>query len=290
MIKIGIIGDIHHHFTAADVAYFNQSEETLLLFVGDLAHFRLREAYPIVERMAQLEKTAFYIPGNHDAINMAQLLGEVKRWPWLRWLGSFGHKRRVHALRKRLGQVVLAGYSTHQFAHDGLDVTVIAARPHAMGGPYLSFAPYLRQQFGVGSLEESAVRLKACVDAAKTERLIFLAHNGPTGLGTEQASIWGKDFRREGGDWGDPDLAEAIDYARALGKEITAVIAGHMHHALRFGGTRRWHLFQDGTHYINAARVPRIFDNNQHHYIRLTLTETDAHVEEILVQQGFRES
>ncbi|MEM7118661.1 MAG: metallophosphoesterase [Chloroflexota bacterium] len=284
MAKIAVIGDIHHHFTDADVAYFNQSEEELLLFVGDLADYRPRRAYPIVERMARLKKTAVYLPGNHDAVTFPQLVGEVKRWPWLIQLGSMGQRWRVHALRKRLGPVVIGGYSHHHYPLSDLEITVIAARPHAMGGPHLAFAPYLRRQFGIRTLTESAARLKMCIDQAPTTRLIFLGHNGPTGLGNEQADLWGKDFDRRGGDWGDPDLREAIDYAREAGKDVTAVFAGHMHHALKFGGQRRWHMVKNGTHYVNAGRVPRISGSGEHHYVQLTVTDSETKVIEIVRQ------
>ena len=234
--------------------------------------------------MARLEKTAVYLPGNHDAVTLWQLIGEVKQWHWLSWLGSIGQELRVNALRKRLGNIMLAGYSHHHFKANGEAITVVAARPHAMGGPSLSFAPYLRRRFGVHSLAESTKRLEGCISQARTERLIFLAHNGPTGLGKQQADIWGKDFRAEGGDWGDPDLEGAVAYAKAKGKTVVAVVAGHMHHSLKFGGTRRWHHYQDSTHYINAARVPRISTENFHHYVRLTLSESKTTVEEIVCQ------
>ena len=63
-------------------------------------------------------------------------------------------------------------------------------------------------------MQESAERLKELVDECPAERIIFFAHNGPTGLGEDRSDIWGCDFRPAGGDFGDPDLRIAIDHAR----------------------------------------------------------------------------
>ena len=89
--------------------------------------------------------------------------------------------------------------------------------------------------------------------------LLVLSHNGPAGLGDRADSIWGCDFREEEGDWGDPDLTQAIDHARAQGKRVLAVIGGHMHLRTKQGVERPWRTERDGTLYLNAARVPRIF-------------------------------
>ena len=110
--------------------------------------------------------------------------------------------------------------------------------------------------------------------------IIFLSHNGPAGLGAARDDIWGCDFRPSGGDFGDPDLRAVIDYARAQGKTVHAVMAGHMHHRLKRGGERRcWQTTGDGVLYINAARVPRIrrrAEQQPRHHVALTLDEHGA--------------
>ncbi|MEQ1569933.1 MAG: hypothetical protein ABMA64_30145 [Myxococcota bacterium] len=138
-----------------------------------------------------------------------------------------------------------------------------------MDGRRLSFAPALEAAHGVGSLEASADRLEALV-AGSDGAIVFLAHNGPRGLGTGagapfamQRAVDGTDWvgsvrrlragERAGIDLGDPDLAEAIARARHRGRTVLAVVAGHMHHR----STRRWNVEQDGVLYVNAARVPR---------------------------------
>jgi uncharacterized protein (TIGR04168 family) len=97
--------------------------------------------------------------------------------------------------------------------------------------------------------------------------------------------MWGNDFWPEAGDFGDSDLRQAIDFAQQRGKTILAVVAGHMHHHVKKGGQRTWHLVQDGINYMNAARVPRNFvvdGRTLHHHICLTLTNDGVIVTEQL--------
>ena len=84
------------------------------------------------------------------------------------------------------------------------------------------------------------------------------------------------------GDHGDLDLRAAIDHARERGKRVRAVIAGHMHHALKGGGRRTWQVDRDDTLFINAAEVPRHRDGRRHH-VRLTLDADHAEAEAVWV-------
>jgi uncharacterized protein (TIGR04168 family) len=286
MIKIAIIGDNHRHFTLADVATLNHSDYDLVLITGDLVDFRAHDAFPIADLLAQLKMPALLIPGNHDCTNITQFLAEVKGINWLAEVSSGGQEKRVAELRRHLGPVTLAAYSCHDFSLEDQDFSVIAARPFSPGGPELRFRPYLRQEYGINSLGDSVQRLQKLVDEAASESLIFLAHNGPTGLGSEKDDIWGCDFRAAGGDYGDPDLQEAILYAKQRGKQVSAVVAGHMHHQLQDGAQRRWLVEADGTTYINAARVPRIFEsdgNTLHHHLAVTLEGQKVVVTEMLL-------
>ena len=271
--KIALIGDIHHQFNQHDVTTFNQSAYDLLLFTGDLANYRHQEGIATARQMAQLQKPALIIPGNHDTLTAPQLLAEIKQWPRLcRWL-ALGQPRRLRQWQRALGPVQVGGYSLHAMPK-AADVTVIVARPFAMGGSILHCQPQLKRQFGIGTMAESAARLCQLVAEAPGERLIFLAHNGPTGLGSRPDAMWGNDFQPEAGDFGESDLREAITFAQQQGKTVLAVVAGHMHHHAKTGGQRPWHVEQDGIHYINAARVPRIFEEDgrtYHHHICLTL-------------------
>lgn len=273
-MKFAVIGDVHGLLDDADVEYLNRSDYAGVLFVGDLGNYRDGGDLTVARQIARLTKPTWVIPGNHDAVHLAQLLAEVVRRPRAAGLWARRQGRRAAALESALGPARLVGYNciTLGDGDDALDM--IVGRPHAMDGGKLSFASYLGERFGITTLEESAVRLKSLVDASKQQRVLFLAHNGPAGLGALRDDIWGCDFRPAAGDWGDPDLRAAIDHAHAIGKTVLAVVAGHMHHRLRGGGTRTWTVQRDGTLYVNAARVPRIQRRNgvlMHHHIELRL-------------------
>lgn len=293
MVKIAIIGDIHLHFSDADVTYFNKSDYSLVLFVGDLTDFRPGKGRAAAFQISRLTKPAIFIPGNHDTVNLPQLFSEVYGIRLSAYVFGLGMTRRVKALERHLGGVTLSGYRNHSVtkAEPGFDI--VAARPFSMGGPFLSFRHYLKTRYNIITMADSAKKICRCVDAAQSERILFLAHNGPTGLGKDRNAIFGCDFKKEEGDYGDPDLSHAIDYARSRGKKVLAVIAGHMHHRLRGGGLRQWHVARHGTHYINAARVPRVFSQNGcllRHHVCLTLDNSEVHVEEVLVEGPARSS
>lgn len=280
-VRIAIIGDVHGQFTGADVAYFHQAAYDLLLLVGDVAGVRFGASLPVARRLAALPRPGLFIPGNHDAVTLGQLLAEIRHYERLaRWTGR-GQARRVQRLQAALGDLVMGGYSVHSYQVQGVAFDVIAARPFSLGGSWLGCRPYLRARYGVDSLAASADLLCRRVDEAPAGTLIFLAHNGPAGLGSARSAIWGCDFRPEGGDFGDPDLQQAVAYAQAQGKRVVAVVAGHMHHALHGGGQRPWQLTQDGVCYVNAACVPRIQQRDGrtvHHHVCLTFDERGAAV------------
>ncbi|MBK8901058.1 MAG: metallophosphoesterase [Anaerolineaceae bacterium] len=278
-LRIAIIGDVHRQFDEYDVTQFNWSDYDWLLCTGDLSNYWHHEGLAVARQMARLQKPTLIVPGNHDTLTLPQLVAEIKEWSRLRrWL-AWGQPHRLRQWRRALGPVQVGGYSVHP-APGVEDVAVVVARPFAMGGSVLHCQPQLKRQFGVGTMAESAARLCQLVEQSPQQRLIFLAHNGPTGLGSTRESIWGNDFQPEQGDFGDSDLREAIEFARQRGKTVLAVAAGHMHHHVKREGQRTWHLVQDGIHYINAARVPRIFEENgrTHHHIRLTILDGNVTV------------
>lgn len=281
-MKLAVIGDVHHAWNEVDTAFFNASDHDAVLFVGDIYNYSIQRGLKAAAELAQLEKPALLIPGNHDAVHPAQLAAEITRRPSLIRLTSLGHEKRVEALREAVGGVQVGGYSVHQI-EEGFDV--IVGRPHAMGGSSISFAPHLRNAYGIESLEDSIERMRQCVDESSAERVLFLAHNGPTGLGASRTDLWGVDFRREEGDFGDEDLRLAIEYAQIRGKRVLAVVAGHMHHRLSGGGKRRWCQEQNGVLYVNAARVPRIFEGGAgvlHHHVDLVIDGNRVEAIEVL--------
>jgi uncharacterized protein (TIGR04168 family) len=288
-IRIGLIGDLHGSWDDWDTRYFSASDYQLLLFTGDLGSSAGDNGVRIARSIGRIDKTALVMPGNND----------VREGP--RIAAEFGHQRGLWALRKvgaalgawptsaSSGQVRLCGYSLHAFDFDGHGISVLAARPYAMGGGELSFPERLQANYGIASMEASRRKLRELVDLCTSEELVILAHNGPTGLGTAPTDLWGCDFREEAGDWGDADLEDCIAYAATRGKRVLAVLAGHMHSPTRGRNPRAWHTTREGTLYVNAARVPRIWEDAQakyRHHVAVEIDAQGANVREVVVKES----
>lgn len=280
-MKIAVIGDVHGRWTEADRRWFERSDYQLVIFVGDLATFR-DDGRAVAGHIARLAKPALLMPGNHDGIALPHLAVETVGPRALLPLVSLAQ----HARRRRFAEaahpLALCGYCSHPVSTPFGELTLIGGRPHSNGGPTLAFRSLLQRLYQVDSLEKSAARLERLVDEA-TGDIIFFAHNGPTGLGERRDALWGCDFKLEEGDWGDPDLGHAIAYARARGKRVRAVVAGHMHQRLKGGGQRRWRERRGDTLFVNAARVPRVERANRHHHVSLTLTRDATEAEPVVV-------
>ena len=148
-----------------------------------------------------------------------------------------------------------------------------------MGGPNLSFRPYLRKVFKVDSIADSSVLINRQIDQSKHKNILFFAHNGPSGLGDKRDNIWGCDFKKGEGDFGDPDLEASIAYARSKDKNILAVIAGHMHHGLKGGGQRRGtRRKRHPLHQCGQGPVARKTGETLHHHVRLELSSDGVSV------------
>lgn len=285
-VRIALVGDVHLAFGPKDVEAIDARDYDLALFVGDLAGYLHRGGVKVSRLIASLRTPTVVIPGNHDAAQPAQIVAEVVRNEAAIGMLAGGQRARVDELRRALSPAVLGGYSTHPLELGGLRFDLLVARPHSFGGPHLAFRPYLEEAFGVTDIASSAARLCALVDACESDRLVILAHNGPSGLGERRHDPWGCDFRKGEGDFGDPDLAEAVAHARQRGKRVVAVLAGHMHHALRGGGLRTWTTTREGTLFVNAARVPRVFRQDGaelRHHVCVTIDADGARAEEVLV-------
>ncbi len=276
MLSLAIVGDLHGHWSDADALWFEAAAYERIVVVGDLAGFRWAKTLAMAEALGRMRAPAVVVPGNHDASHAVQLAGEALQRPGVGRPFAGMQGRRLEAFRDALGDHELGAYSLHGLGSGPDAVTLIACRPHSMGGPSLAFAPHLAACFGVASLSDSAERLCALVDAAPTERIVFVGHNGPAGLGSSRSDIFGCDFRASEGDWGDPDLRDAVTYARSSGKRVLAVVAGHMHRRLRGGGDRTWQVERDGVLYVNAAVVPRIRRDGTHHHVHLCLDADSA--------------
>ncbi|MCH2109982.1 MAG: metallophosphoesterase [Polyangiaceae bacterium] len=273
-----IIGDMHGSWNQLDVDYFSQFPESLLLFVGDLGHGTKRSDLELVASLAQLRGPALIMPGNNDALHLGALSAELTY--------QMGRRRILETFKTV--EIDFCGYSLHRLRLAGRDYSLISARPCPMGGSDFSFPGLLKERHLVDSLERSAEALRALVDRSEDERLIFLAHNGPRGLGGNSNDIWGRDFSLPGhadSDWGDSDLSDAIAYAKRQGKQVDAVIAGHMHRGRRQNG-RPLEVKVDGTLYVNGAVVPRIRGSDQgelHHYSEMNLVDNQLEVSEYWV-------
>ncbi len=272
-MRIAVVGDIHAEWTNEDNEALDALGYDLVLFVGDLAdalHVRTRAT---AASIAGLRTPALLIAGNHDATTplgvLLEALGTGLRRPGLARRGL----HRLDALQASLGPVPLVGYSVHPYPEH--DLTVIAARPHAMDGRRVTFGPLIEARYGITNLGASIRRLHDLVDATSGP-LLFLAHNGPRGLGSGPRDPWAV----AGRDLGDPDLASAAYYARRHGREVRAVIAGHVHHRT---DDRDWVRMHEGIWHVNAARVPRVrtsASGTLRHHVAVTIEGQQVDVRE----------
>lgn len=262
-MRLALVGDVHLRWGPTDVRQLDASGYDGVLVTGDLPNRRHQHTLRVARGIAALRTPVVAIPGNHDGTAVIQVavetLGILQNLPLVARLQA----RRLRELEAAYHPHTLGGYSLHPLG-DGPDaIEVLVARPHAMDGRHLTFRAFLRDRYGVDSLEDSARRLCALVDQA-TRPLVVLCHNGPHGLGVQ--GPWG--LPRLGRDNGDRDLTEALAHARATGKRVLAVCGGHAHHGRR----RAWKVEQDGVLYVNAARVPRVFERDGQtwrHHVRL---------------------
>lgn len=266
-LKIACIGDIHGFWKESDSEFFNHSDYDFLLLTGDLPDHKpfgigRKELY---RKLNLLRKPSYMSLGNWDGANYLQLIGEVFQIQWMIRMGSIGHLKRVSKLKKELSNVQIGAYEFFSIElrnHNNHKnrIGLLIGRPFSCGGENPGFRFSLRKLFGIKSMLDSIAYYKKLIDSCKGhfDTLIILSHNGPTGLGNKATDIYGCDFRKEEGDWGDPDLEESIRYAKSLGMNIPLVVSGHMHHRNpKTKSKRKWIVEKDGTTYLNAAKVPR---------------------------------
>ncbi len=236
-VTLIVVGDVHRHWRPEDATFLESSPHDLTLFVGDLGD----EDLEIVRLVAELKIPKVAILGNHDA------------WQ------SFSNKKPTENLRasiQALGEDHLA-YGVREVPAAGL--SIIGARPFSWGGASLRSPEIYSEFYGVTDMRTSAARIVEAARRAQHRDLLVLAHNGPTGLGFEPQDIYGKDFGKPGGDWGDRDLDMALGQIEELGLRVQCVVAGHMHHrTLRPRGNRTRFVRRGPTLFVNPAVVPRL--------------------------------
>lgn len=267
-VQIAIVGDVHQQWNADDAAALQALQVDLVLFVGDFGN----EDLAMVEQIAALPLAKAAIFGNHDAWYTAT--------PW-------GRRKRPYdpavddrfATQLKILDACHVGYGCLDFPLLGL--SIVGARPFSWGGSEWRNKTFYRDRYGVTSFQDSTAKILAAARRATQPGLILIGHNGPTGLGDQPEDICGKDWKPIGGDYGDPDLADAIAQLQpelaAQGKTLPLVSFGHMHHSLRHrkDRLRTCALRQDETFYLNAARCPRHLESEaglERNFSLVTLT------------------
>ena len=288
--KIAVIGDLHGAWDDWDVQYFDQSDYECLLFTGDLGSGIGAAGVQVARSIARLAKPALLMPGNNDVDCQPEIQAEFLHQQGLIRILKAGGGQRSPVMSRSAGRVDVCGFSLHPLELSSGTFTVLAGRPYSMGGPSLSFGEHLARNYGVNSLAASVDRLVELVDQAPTGDLLFLSHNGPLGLGSHSTDLWGCDFRESGGDWGDPDLRAALEHAEKIGKNVLAVVGGHMHWRTQGGAMRRSRVRKGGTLFVNPAQVPRIFSDREgpiRSHLCLELSDSGVRCDEVKVRLDF---
>ncbi|MCM0591971.1 MAG: TIGR04168 family protein [Gloeotrichia echinulata IR180] len=267
-LKIAIVGDVHDQWEVEDGIALKHLGVDLALFVGDFGN----ESVEVVKAIASLDIPKAAVMGNHDAWYTATEWGR-KKCPYDRSKEDW-----VQEQLDLLGSAHV-GYGKLDFPD--WQLTVVGGRPFTWGGPEWRFTQICDERYGVTDLEESADKIFKAVKSAAYETIIFIGHNGPSGLGDRPEDPCGKDWHPIGGDFGDPDFGAAISQSLTAGKTIPLVTFGHMHHTLRHTKkVLRKPVFRspEGTIYLNAARVPRIVENNGQKLRNFSLVTLEAGV------------
>lgn len=249
-ITIAVIGDVHDQWETEDEHALNHLGVDLALFVGDFGN----ESLEVVGAIASLTIPKAVILGNHDAWYTAS--------PWGRKKAPYDQtiEDRVQKQLDLLGEAHV-GYGQRDFPE--LNLSVVGSRPFSWGGQEWKNEEFYRDRYGINNFTQSTEKIVAEAQKTAHDTIIFLGHNGPFGLGNAPEDPCGRDWNPLGGDFGDPDFADGMTQVRQNGKTIPLVTFGHMHHRLRHRKdrlrTQVCHSPQ-GTVYLNAASVPRIFE------------------------------
>ncbi|KAM7268156.1 hypothetical protein ACFE04_010322 [Oxalis oulophora] len=240
-VRIAVVGDVHDDWNLLeDTKALQFLQPDLVLFTGDFGN----ENVELVESIARLDFPKAVILGNHDAWGTQQF--------------SSKKKDNVQLQLECLGAEHV-GYKRLDFP--SIKLSVVGGRPFSCGGQQIYRKKLLVARYGIQDMDGSAKRIyNAASGTPKDHLVIILAHNGPTGLGSNLNDICGRDWFVGGGDHGDPDLAQAISKLKESTNFIPVVIFGHMHKHLAQGSGQRKMIVvgDDNTVYLNGAIVPRV--------------------------------
>jgi uncharacterized protein (TIGR04168 family) len=248
---IALVGDVHDKWEFQDQEALIHLNVDLVLFVGDFGN----ESVQVVEKVSSLPINKAVILGNHDAWYTASEWGKKNR-PYNPAIDNWFTKQ-----LDLLGDTHV-GYSKLDFP--SLELSVVGGRPFTWGGAEWKNKEFLQTLYQVNNFQESTAKIVSAARKSTYDNLIFLAHNGPYGLGNKPYSINGRDWGYGGGDFGDHDLTDAINIIRQE-KKVPLVVFGHMHHSLRYTSEyirQRITIDEVGTVYLNVASVPRIIRKN----------------------------
>jgi len=286
--RLVCVGDVHGQWNAADAECLGRLGPDAVLFVGDFGN----EDVEVVQRICELQQKypVALVFGNHDAFYSASRYGQ-QRCPYDR----SKEDRVVEQLR--IARDVNTSYTARTLVDPGngkSSLVAIGGRPFSWGGSYWKYSSFFRHYLRVTSIKHSLHLMQEAVDSAPAgAAVVLLSHNGPSGLGEDVSSICGKDFgEKPGGDFGDTDLRDGLEYARAKGRRVPLVVFGHMHKRLAHGAGDRTMLVQErNTVMLNTAVVPRIIEDGNgapmHQFSVVTLCENNVGaVHEVWLRTG----
>lgn len=256
LLKIACVGDIHGMWNENDETALRGLRPDLALFVGDYGDEDVRVTQRVANFAASVDFGVATVFGNHDAQYTAS---SHKR--------TYAPYNVATTCRVSDQMRMLAPYdvSYRSAAFDALALSVCGGRAFSFGGPNWKYKQFYLKFLGVSGMEDSRAKLALAATQAQHDRLVFLSHSGPVGLGARPEDPCGKDWGDEpGGDYGDVDLRHAMNAARSAGMRVPLVVFGHMHQALQGGSGERVMVTseRDGdsdhdTVMVNAAVVPR---------------------------------
>lgn len=271
LVKIAVVGDVHDLWQPVQDSLALQSlGVNLVLFVGDIGN----ESVEVVRAIANLDMPKAIILGNHDAWYSAsdnQKNSKRNECPYDRT-----KEDRVQQQLDILGKMHV-GYSWLDFPE--LNLSVVGSRPFSWGSSKWKKGSFYCDRYNIKNFAESTQRITESVAKTAYDNIIFLGHNGPFGLGNEEHSICGKDWKAGGGDYGDPDFAEAISKSYQMMKAVPLVTFGHMHHHLRLNSKRTRDAIatnEMGTVFLNAACTPRIVKSNDGEYRNFSIVSLES--------------
>ncbi len=272
VFTILVVGDVHGFWDDGSESSVRALNPDALFFVGDFAEDEATtsgvEVVETVAKFAAVEsdsgRAVCAVLGNHEAMQ--------------------------YSLKPKVGPAVpiqtrelLRPYNPCEQPRQVGPVSIVGGRPLSWGGGDWFFSHMYQGVYGIRDLAHSAELIRGRVDDTDEQRPIaFLSHNGAAGLGSAPGDICGNDYEHDAaangrGDRGDPDLTNAIEYARSRGRRVLFVAHGHFHDRLQRGqGLRKMCVVDDaGTVHVNAAYVPRIrVENGErlHNFTRIVLT------------------